>query len=184
MLKKIKLFLWASLMGIVLTSCDKDDDNPPDNEQELITTVKLTLTNAAIASEVVTATWRDTDGPGGANPVIQDLVLKPNTVYEGSVEFLDESNPSDVEDISGEVEEEDTDHQIYYVATTANLTITGYNTDTNNLPLGTEATFTTGAASTGSLKVLLKHKPGTKAANDPSTKGETDVDVDFPVRIQ
>ena len=184
MLNKLKLFLWASLMGIVLTSCDKDDDTPPENEQELITTVKLTLTNTAIASDVVTATWRDNDGPGGAAPVIQDLVLRPNSVYEGSVEFLDESTPSDVEDITEEVEEEGADHQIYYIPSGANLTVTEYNTDINSLPLGTEATFTTGAAGAGSLRVLLKHKPGTKAANDPNTKGETDIDVNFPVRIQ
>jgi hypothetical protein len=184
MLNNLRLFLWVSFIGLVITSCDKDDDNPPDNEQELITTVKLTLRNPAIVSEVVTATWRDIDGPGGAAPVIQDLVLKPNTVYEGKVEFLDESTPADVDNITEEVEEEDTDHQVYYIATGAALTITDYNTDANNLPLGTEAIFTTVAASTGSLKVLLKHKPGNKAANDPSTKGETDVDVDFPVRIQ
>lgn len=184
MLNKFRLFLCAGLIGFVLSGCDKDDDTPPDNEQELITTVKLTLRNSVIASDVVTATWRDNDGPGGTAPIIQDLVLKPNTVYEGRVEFLDESNPGDVEDITEEVEEEDIDHQIYYIATNANLTITGYNTDANNLPLGTEATFTTGTVGTGNLRVLLKHKPGTKAANDANTKGETDVDVTFPVRIQ
>jgi YD repeat-containing protein len=182
MLKKHKLMLLLSLFGFIMASCDKDDA-PPDDEQELITTVKLTFTNTASTAEVVTATWRDTDGPGGAAPVITGLFLKPNTSYNGRVEFLDESNPNNTADITEEVEQEGEDHQVYYTAT-GNLTVSNLNNDSKGLPLGTRATFTTTAAGIGTLKVVLKHKPGSKAAGDQETKGETDVEVIFPVQIQ
>jgi len=34
------------------------------------------------------------------------------------------------------------------------------------------------------VNVTLKHKPGVKAANDPITKGETDISIDFKLIIQ
>jgi hypothetical protein len=34
------------------------------------------------------------------------------------------------------------------------------------------------------MKITLKHKPGAKAGGDPVTKGETDIEVVFPVKIQ
>jgi hypothetical protein len=34
------------------------------------------------------------------------------------------------------------------------------------------------------MKITLKHKPGAKIAGDPVTKGETDVEVEFNVRLK
>jgi hypothetical protein len=34
------------------------------------------------------------------------------------------------------------------------------------------------------VNVTLKHKPGAKAANDPIVKGDTDVSIDFKVKVQ
>jgi hypothetical protein len=183
MLTTLRLLVLLFLFSFVMASCKKDD-TVPDDEQELITTVRLTLTNVTNSTEVVTAIWSDTDGPRGAAPVITRLNLKPNTTYTGRVAFLDESKPNDPKDITEEVEEEDDDHEIYFTVTGANLTVTGRNTDSKGLPLGTVATFASGGASTGTLRVVLKHKPGSKATNDPVTKGETDVEADFPVQIQ
>jgi hypothetical protein len=183
MLKMKKLLLLLVLFSCVMTSCKKDDA-VPDDEQELITTVRLTLTNVTNSSEVVTGTWKDVDGPGGTAPVITGLTLRPNTTYTGSVAFLDESRANAPEDITEEIEEEGEDHEVFYLPSGVNLTISGINTDANGLSLGTRANFITAAASTGTLKVILKHKPGSKAAGDPSTKGETDIEVELPVQIQ
>jgi hypothetical protein len=56
--------------------------------------------------------------------------------------------------------------------------------DTKNLPLGLSSTWTTTGAASGTLNVTLKHKPGVKAANDPVSKGETDVSLDFQLTIR
>jgi hypothetical protein len=166
-----------------MASCKKDDAIPED-EQELITTVRITLTNVANTTEVVTATWKDADGPGGTAPVISGLNLRQNAIYTGRVAFLDESRPNDPRDITEEVEEEEADHEVFYTVTGANLVVSGKNLDAQGLPLGIRANFTAGAASTGTLKIILKHKPGTKAAGDQVTKGETDVEADLPIQIQ
>lgn len=184
MLKTQQLFLLLALFAILTAGCKKDDEVIPEDEQELITTIQLTLTNVTNSTEVVTATWRDTDGPGGTAPVITVLNLRANVTYTGVIEFLDESQPATPENITEEIEEEGEDHEIFYVVSGANLTVTSRNTDNNGLALGTSANFASGASSTGTLKVVLKHKPGSKAANDPVTKGETDIDADFPLQIQ
>ena len=102
MLQTTKLFLFSLLVSFLLISCDKDEEKPiEENEEELITTVKLTLVNKANPAETVIATWKDPEGDG--SPVITGLVLKPGTMYEGSVEFLDESNPANFKDITYEI---------------------------------------------------------------------------------
>lgn len=181
-MKHIKLFAVVMLGGLILAGCKKKN-NEEENEEELITTVKLTLTPVGGGSALVYS-WKDVDGVGGNAPVIQAVTLAPSKVYNCSVQFLNES-VTPAEDITTEVVTEGVDHQVYYaVSGGANLTVSGLNTDAGGLPLGTTATFTTAAASTGSLKITLKHKPGVKAANDAVTKGETDVEVDFLVTIQ
>ena len=181
-MKHIKLFAVVMLGGLILAGCKKKNKDE-ENEEELITTVKLTLTPVGGGSALVYS-WKDVDGVGGSAPVIQTVTLAPSKVYNCSVQFLNESvNPA--EDITPEVVTEGVDHQVYYaVSGGATLTVNGLNNDANGLPLGVASVFTTGAVSTGSLKITLKHKPGVKAAGDPVSKGETDVEVDLPVSVQ
>lgn len=181
-MKHMKLFAVVMLGGLILAGCKKKNTGE-ENEEELITTVKLTLTPVGGGSALVYS-WKDVDGVGGNAPVIQTITLAPSKIYNCAVQFLNES-VTPAEDITPEVVAEGIDHQVYYaVSGGANLTVAGFNTDGNGLPLGTTASFTTAAASTGILKITLKHKPGVKAAGDLVTKGETDVEVDMPVVIQ
>ena len=182
-MRQTRLFalIGISFTMILFASCKKKNVDAP-NEEELITTVKVTLTPIGGGVPVV-AEWKDLDGPGGALPVIGNISLDPGKSYNCALDFLDETK-SPVDEITDEIVSEGTDHQIYYEATGVNLTINGLDTDTGDLPLGTTSVWTTGAAGTGSLKIILKHKPGTKAAGDLVTKGETDVSVDLPVVIQ
>ncbi len=116
MLKAQKLFLLLIVFSFITAGCKKDDA-VPDDEQELITTIRLTLTNVTNSTEVVTATWRDIDGPGGAAPVITGLTLRPNVTYTGTIDFLDESQSNNPVNITDEVEEEGIDHEIFYEVT-------------------------------------------------------------------
>jgi hypothetical protein len=183
MLRIRQLVLAVLFIGITVTSCRRDDE-PLPSEQELITTVLLNFTNQADPDDIVTVAWRDLDGPGGNQPQIDQLTLAANTTYDVEVQFLDESDEDDVEDITEEIEEEDDEHEIFYLVQTANLTISNRSLDRNGLPLGLEAVATTGAPGTGTLRVVLKHKPGQKSAGDSEAVGETDVDAAFPVTIQ
>ncbi len=83
-----------------------------------------------------------------------------------------------------EVEEENTQHLLVYsILVGLNLNIVAADTDTNGKPFRLETTWTTGSASTGSVKVTLRHEPDKDAA-DPDVTGEVDAEVVFPVKIQ
>lgn len=179
-------FLSLLAMALIMTACGSDDPEPV-NEEELITTVRVTFTSATAAT--ATATFTDLDGPGGNDPVTENPTLIANTTYSVSVEFLNEQE-SPAEDITAEVREEDDEHQVFVVAGTGlNLTYAYNDEDGNGNPLGLSGTVTTTDASTGNLTVSLIHEPVKDAANvsagDPTNAGgETDVTVTFNVTIQ
>ena len=182
-----KLFLKPAigllLAAGLLTSCNNDDEgDAPVNESELITTVTLTMQEAGTAN-TVTATFRDPDGEGGNAPAqFDEIVLKPNTVYNTSVILLDESK-TPPGNVTEEIEEEAKDHQFFYTPTTGlTISVAYADVDTNNIPFGLKTKFTTGAASAGQLKVTLKHQPGIK--NNNIAPGETDVEIDFTAKVQ
>ncbi|WP_162054075.1 hypothetical protein [Pontibacter pamirensis] len=179
-------YLIAFMMGSLLfasTSCEDDDPTPPVEEGELITTVTINLVPEG-KGQNVSAIFSDPDGPGGVDATIQTLNLAPNTVYNATLTFSDDSQtPS--EDITAEIEEEGDEHEVFYEALGGlNVTVDKTDMDSNNLPIGLEATITTGAASTGTLRVTLKHQPDLKTANSGISVGETDVEASFPAVIQ
>ncbi len=185
-MKKQLSYLMAALMMVtfVATGCKKDDKEP-ENEEELITTLKLTFTEVG-GTATSTVTFKDADGPGGNAPTQNEqIVLSPNKQYNCTVQVLDESK-SPAEDITTEVIAEANDHQFYYeVSTGLNITVGNLNTDPNGRPLGVTSRWNCGAVSgPGTVKVTLKHKPGAKGSNDPVTVGETDIEVTFAARIQ
>jgi hypothetical protein len=188
MKRKISFAMMAFLAsGVLFSSCDKDDVVEA-NEEEVITTMRLTLTPVGGGS-VLTYQFDDPDGPGGANPTKDDIVLAPSKVYNVSVQLLNKT-VTPAEDITEEVDEESEAHRFYYeVAAGSNITVNGLDTDTNGVPLGILSTWTTTTAATGKLKVTLRHYPGNppnKAIADPvnSTKSSTDIEVEFNTRVQ
>jgi hypothetical protein len=177
---RMKLFAVVVLAGLVIAGCKKKKEK--ENEEELITTVRVVLTPVS-GGAAQTFVWKDADGDGGNAPVIDQIVLAPSTSYNCSLQFLNES-VSPAEDITAEIAAEAADHQVYLEAATGLVTITNLNKDNSGLPLGLTSTWAAGAAGSSSVKITLKHKPGQKAANDPVSKGETDVEVVFPVVVR
>jgi hypothetical protein len=181
-MKKV-IFSAVLLASVLMIGCKKDKAAEEPNEEELITTVNLKFKNVA-TNATTTFTYKDLDGPGGAAPqTFQTIALKPSTIYDVSVELLDESsNP--VKDITSEVSAEGVDHQFYYnVSGGTNAAFSNLNNDSNGLPLGLTARCVTTSVGNVSLQFILKHKPGVKAANDPSSKGETDVEITWPITV-
>jgi hypothetical protein len=183
-LKKISL----ALLGVLVFSCDEVDTTPPPvtNEEELITTVKVTLTNGGTS---VILQSKDLDGDGPNAPVVTVVGnLVANTTYVGSVQFLNESvNPAD--NITEEILAEDEDHQIFYQLSSGLGTITYTDNDSNNKPVGLGFTYQTNAVGTGNLIVTLRHLPsksatGVASGNIANAGGSTDAEVTFPVTIQ
>ena len=168
---------------LALTACKSDDVSAKLDDKELITTVKLTYTNHANASDIVKATWKDIDGVGGTPSVIDNITLKANTKYHVTLEVLDEAkNPA--QNKTDEIRSEGINHQFFYTPSPAALLVVDYgDKDAKNLPLGLATMQTTTKSGTGRLKITLKHQPSLKNATSTILTGETDIEVDFPVTI-
>lgn len=188
-MKTINLLTLLAVFTFAFTSCSDDDGNAPlvINEEEVITTMNIMLTDGNGTQKMLSVVDADGDGPNA--PVLTTDGLDVNTSYTGTVQFLNELE-SPAEDITIEVAEEDLEHQVFYVASSAlNATVTYNDQDANGNPLGLDFTLTTGDASSGNLTVTLIHDGDKNAANvsngDPTNAGgETDIQAVFPITIQ
>ena len=187
-MKNLKYIFIINLICSVLflNSCKNDDDIDIDVE-ELITTVTYTLTPTS--GDVVTLSFSDIDGDGGNDPIITGGTLQANMNYTGALDLKNESE-TPAESITEEIEEEDLDHQFFFSTDGGlDLTVTYNDEDSQGNPLGLATNLVTGVASTGTLKVILRHKPG-KAESGVSTGditnagGETDIEVTFDIVVQ
>lgn len=179
-----------SLIGLLVAApffvgCDDDSDGPtPDESNEQITTVRYVLTPTSGGASI-TVQYRDPDGDGGTAPTIGTLTLAPNTTYTGRLTLLDETK-SPAEDITREIQDESDEHLFVFTPTGTNVTVTITDRDAKNLPIGLQTQVVTGTAnaagSTGTLRVVLRHQPGTK--DGTPTSGDTDVEVNFPTEVR
>jgi len=181
----IKLLALLFVSSLAFVGCSSDDDghhDDHDHEEELITTVRYTLTNG---TDIVTLEFQDLDGEGGADGTYDvSGPLTANTTYTGAIKLLNETeNPAD--DITLEVEDEGDDHEFFYTTTISDITISKDDIDEDGNPIGIATTFVTGNAGTGSLTIELIHEP-TKPNDGTSTNasGSTDVEVTFPIQVQ
>ena len=182
----LKLFIF-SFLAISLFSCADDDDATPQqpispNDAELITTVKLELTDQNQMISVFSFT--DLDGDGGNPPVIDTIKLNKNLSYTVSAIFLDESDSNDVEDITEEILEEDDEHLICFdIENIDGLTIRRTDSD-GTYEVGLASMWNvsdTAVATNGIVRLTLKHQPDVKDGS--CAPGDTDVEVDFPVQF-
>ncbi|NAS30497.1 type 1 periplasmic binding fold superfamily protein [Flavobacteriaceae bacterium R38] len=188
-MKTIKFLFLTALTGI-LFSCSSDDDATPDpiNEEEVITTLNVTLSPNGGGTNIV-LTSVDLDGDGPNDPVINGGILAANTTYTGSIVALNElENPA--EDITEEVAEEDDEHQFFFQPVDGvEITTTYVDFDDDGNPLGINFTLTTGDASDGTLRITLRHlldkfAAGVSGGDITNAGGDTDVEVDYPITIQ
>lgn len=183
-MKNLKLIALLVIPVLFSTSCSNDD--APVNEEEVITTVRTTLTGGG---QVITLTSRDLDGDGPNAPVVTvSGNLIAGTTYTGSTEFLNElEDPA--EDITIEVQEEGADHQVFYQLPSSIGTVTYTDTDANGRPIGLNFTLVAGTSgTTGTLTVTLRHLPnktatGVAAGDITNAGGNTDAAVTFSVAV-
>lgn len=182
----LRFFLGSFLLAtLLLVSCG--DDPEPPNEEELITTLTITLTPTE--GDPLTMTFKDLDGDGAGVPQYiystggDAAVLSASTTYTAEITLLNESvNPA--ENITEEIEEEADEHLFCFtVGGGANIDYSYADEDDNGLDIGLTTNWETGAASTGTITIVLRHQPGTKTGACPGS-GETDIEVTFNVAIQ
>jgi len=180
----LKTVLALGFLTLMITSCSNDDDNPEAvDEEEVITTMNVSLT-ATGASEVRLES-RDLDGDGPDAPVVEvSGNLTANTTYTGSIELLNETE-TPAEDITAEVREEDDEHQFFFTTSGAVSSVTYTDVDSDGNPVGLTFELTTGDPGSGSILITLRHEP--KKPNDGSLAdagGETDIAQRFTVTVE
>ncbi len=184
-MKKILLFsLFTSLL--VLSSCDNDDPDIP-NEEEVITTLVYTLASSD-GSDVVELRFEDLDGEGGDAPVVTNGTLQANTTYSGVLTLLNEQEEP-AENITEEIEEEDEEHQFFFESTVSGLSVAYNDADADGFPIGLSSVLTTGDAADGVLSITLKHDPvkdasGVSDGDITNSAGEIDIEVDFNITVE
>ncbi len=171
---------------LFITSCKKDDPII-ENEEELITTLIYTLTQEAGGDSVVLS-FEDLDGDGAITPIITVGTLGANTIYNGSLQLLNESvNPA--EDITVEVQEEAEEHQFFFQNNISGLSIAYTDEDENGHPIGLSSKITTTGSGSGTITVTLRHEPiktaaGVSNGDITNADGATDIEVTFDVVVQ
>jgi hypothetical protein len=188
-MKIIKNLSILCIAVLSITACSNDDDTPaPIVEEEVITTMTVTLTPAV--GDEITLEKKDLDGDDGPNPPVINVSgnLAANTTYSGSIELLNETE-SPAEDITEEIEELDKEHQFFFSATNAIASFRYDDADGDGNPVGLSFTLTTGNAGTGDITIVLRHEPnktasGVKEGDITNAGGETDIEAEFPVTVQ
>jgi hypothetical protein len=180
-MKFLKYALLASTL--IFASCSDDDDTPePVNEEEVITTLTVTLDSG---SDTVVMQYQDLDGDGpDAATVTVSGSLSANTTYDGSIILLNETE-SPAENITEEIEEEDLDHQFFYTVGSGLDVAAEYgDADSQGNPLGLSFILNTGVASSGGLTFTLRHEPNKPNTGLENAGGETDIEVTFDVTVE
>lgn len=185
----------------LLISCSDDEAPEAENEEEVVTDIKLVFTNDSDANDVVTASAKDPDGIGVKElEVLSGITLKSGVTYTLTYEITNALDPNDVEDITEEIKDEDFDHQIFYAFTdgaftsptgdgnidTASDAMNYLDEDKNGNVVGLMTKWTTGDALTGGkFQIKLQHQPdGIKTATSGSGDGDTDFDLEFDLTIE
>ncbi len=187
-MKNLKFIALLVIPVLFTTACDNDE--APVNEEEVITTVRVTLVGGG---QTIILESKDLDGDGPNAPVLTPIggaTLVAGTTYTGTTTFLNElESPAD--NITLEVQEEGVEHQVFYQLPTALGTIT-YNptdVDANGKPIGLSFNLVAGTSgSTGNLTITLRHEPnktasGVSGGDITNAGGSTDAAVTFSVAV-
>jgi hypothetical protein len=184
-MKKYLPILFAALL---FTSCKKDEEIEPTDDNELITRVELKFTDVASKS-TLTFTFQDKDGdPKTAPEKFDKIALTKGATYTMAIGVYDDTK-SPVKDITEEIMEESDVHLFVFKTTPASLlTTTIQDKDKNGLPIGLDTkVLASSTASTGKFNVVLKHQPelnGVKVKTGQEAGGSTDIDLLFDVEIK
>lgn len=167
---------------IFFSGCDKDDPAPV-NEEEVITTLEVTLVPEGGGASV-TLKFFDADGEQGSTAPVLTIsdALQASTVYSSIIELKNETvNPAG--NISEEIAEEADDHLFCFDSSADNISFQYEDQDSNGLPLGLLTTWTTGTPGGTTVTIRLRHQPATKTGQCPGS-GETDVEVSFDLVVE
>ena len=199
--------LWlACLFGVASACTDVNkDEHHHDHNHGLPTTAILSFLDEDGSTH--TFEWSQPDSHEEAT--IDQIELSADAgVYEMSVQILNEAGGS-AEDITPEIAQFATEHQLFFTGSAIEGPATGTNEDAllvhayddedeDGLPLGLENTLTVLGAGTGEMSIMLRHMPpengqAVKTADSAEVVatdgfsalgGDIDLNVTFPLLVE
>lgn len=184
-MKKINYYM-LTIVIVLMVNCTNDFNPQPVNEEEVISTVRMTLT-PGVPGDVIVLESRDLDGIGPNDPVVTvSGNLLENTEYVGQMTILNETvNPE--ENITEEIIEEANEHQFFFTSTNG-LIFEYTDEDDFGFPIGVSFKLMTGSLGNGIITVVLRHEPqkdanGVNEGQIENAGGETDLQVSFEVEV-
>lgn len=165
------------------SSCKKQvpPNDDPDHENELITTIRITL----LYGDTQSFTWRQPGGPGTAIQV-DTLRLKSNQNYVGWLTLFDESKTPAV-DLTEEISDRSNEHRFIFTPSLSRVGVTITDFDNQNPPMELGLNFTVAVSnmgdSTGTLRIVLRHYTNASPKSAGLSAGTTDADVSFPMMV-
>jgi len=190
MKKWMQLGAWfLAILGLVTAiSCNKDDAQTPEETQQEITEVRLVLTKVGTLEEVVLV-YRDADGNGGEDAVIEGGTLDAGTVYFSMIEEIQNETVNPVQDVKALIENDNQSYQIFYQPNQIDVSLEYADRDDGGFPIGLFTAITTGVAGDGSIIISIVESPNKTASGVAegliaNAGGRTLVQMNFPISIE
>jgi hypothetical protein len=192
-MKKQTFLLPLFILSLIFTGCSDDDDHDdhshPVNEEEVITTIEVTLSDGTNSYVLI---WEDLDGDGPDLPIITGATI-PSNSYDAEIQLYNKTlDPTDDEYVvTTEILEEDVDHQFFFNASNG-LNVFDFvyaDADVDGNPIGQQFIIEDVSGSGGDLNIVLLHEPnknadGVSDGDITNAGGDTDIDITFPIIVQ
>jgi hypothetical protein len=176
-----RFFFLSICVSILFVACKKPSDANDENEHEAINKVTLTFSRPGTTNLVFIA--EDPDGDGGLPPSRIDTIrLVAGQQYSAEVRFINIVNGIE-KDLTPEVISQGRSHEVFYIPSAVQLTVTKTDRDLSGFPIGVSSNWQTGPAALGTVLVKLMHKTGIKGPADSPDLGHSDLQLSMPVRI-
>ena len=192
-MKKQTFLLPLLILSLIFTGCSDDDDHDdhshPVNEEEVITTIEVTLSDGTNSYVLI---WEDLDGDGPDLPIITGATI-PSNSYDAEIQLYNKTlDPTDDEYVvTTEILEEDVDHQFFFNASNG-LNVFDFvyaDADVDGNPIGQQFIIEDVSGSGGDLNIVLLHEPnknadGVSDGDITNAGGDTDIDITLPIIVQ
>ena len=186
----MKSFLLSfSILSLLTVAACNRDDTPEPVEQELITTIRLIVTDTAGTAR--TFNYRVENGFGSTSPgsLRVDSVVLPASAapYNVEVRVLNET-VQPAEDVTDEIIAERDEHLFFFAVSGTigmplpAITLGNGSTDNTGRPFNQTLKLNAPSVGSGQIIVRLLHEP-TDKNNSTHPGGETDAEAVFPYRI-
>ena len=170
-----------AVASLMIVSCKEKNAPEPDVEEEVITTVFVTLSSGVIAESYE---WEDIDGVGGNPPNRIDTIrVRTGATYEGRILVINRSVSPEV-GITPEIRELADNHQFFFTVTNGVATVAATDADSRSLPLGLIFSLIPGSVGEGTLTLALSHWESATAKDGITPSDETDISVTFPMIVE